>query len=252
MCNAPKLVFYPEWEEMITNESDDNKRLQLYEAIMNYAFKGEEPTDPYIRLSIFLVKKRIDADREKWEDVRAKRTEAGRRGGTVSGERRSRKAKKADEEKKEEPLRKSEEEKEEQKDSVEADAENVKVETTVEAIPKECLRPSTCIEVGNVADWLRANGGDAWKEAICMKEKVNIEDLDKLFSEFQNHLICKGQEEKQIKDIRNHFFNWMKSIKNEHDKGTNVNGTAYQTKEERDAIFNGHILSKLGYEVVES
>lgn len=66
------------------------------------------------------------------------------------------------------------------------------------------------IPADKVADWLRANGGDQWKEVACMQLGLNPQQLDVAFDEFQRELIAQGVEDKEEPDIRIHFISLIR------------------------------------------
>lgn len=66
------------------------------------------------------------------------------------------------------------------------------------------------IPADKVADWLRANGGDQWKEVACMQLRLTMEQLNMAFDEFQRELIAQGVEDKEEQDIRPHFMNMLR------------------------------------------
>lgn len=75
------LLFYLDWAEELLKYPDD-LRLKIDDAIKRYALYGEEPTDKEVVFSIFgLIRKQIDRDNEKWDSIKKKRAEAGRKGG---------------------------------------------------------------------------------------------------------------------------------------------------------------------------
>lgn len=66
------------------------------------------------------------------------------------------------------------------------------------------------IPADKVAEWLRANGGDQWKEVACMQLGLNPQQLDVAFDEFQRELIAQGVEDKDEDNIRPHFLNLIR------------------------------------------
>lgn len=66
------------------------------------------------------------------------------------------------------------------------------------------------IPADKVAEWLRANGGDQWKEVACMQLGLNQQQLDVAFDEFQRELIAQGVEDKEEPDIRIHFMSLIR------------------------------------------
>lgn len=73
------FVFFADWFDAI-KDLDDDDRLMAYDAIMRYAFLGERPTDRYIGALTFLMFKGIDRNNDKFEDVKKKRSDAGKKG----------------------------------------------------------------------------------------------------------------------------------------------------------------------------
>ena len=66
------------------------------------------------------------------------------------------------------------------------------------------------IPADSVADWLRVNGGQQWKETACMQLHLTMEQLDMAFDEFQRELIAQGVEDKEENDVRRHFMNMLR------------------------------------------
>lgn len=73
------LILYRDWWEAIKS-LPANLQLEAYNSICEYAFEGTQPTEPMICAVTALMRSAIDRDKAKWEDVRRKRAEAGRRG----------------------------------------------------------------------------------------------------------------------------------------------------------------------------
>lgn len=78
------FVYYLDWaEELLT--LPDELRLKVDDAVKRYVLYGEEPTDREVIYSMFgLMRKQIDRDVAKWNEVRHKRSEAGRKGAEVT------------------------------------------------------------------------------------------------------------------------------------------------------------------------
>ena len=66
------------------------------------------------------------------------------------------------------------------------------------------------IPVDKVADWLRENGGQQWKEVACMQLGLSPQQLDVAFDEFQRELIAQGVEDKEEANIQQHFVNLIR------------------------------------------
>lgn len=72
------FVFYEDWFKMISKQNE-SVRVKIYDAICMYVFEGKEPTDPLILMAFELIKEKIKRDRDKFERIREKRREAGKR-----------------------------------------------------------------------------------------------------------------------------------------------------------------------------
>lgn len=81
------LIIYRDWWEAIKSLPTD-MQLKAYNAICEYAFEGKHPEDPMIAAVTALMRSAIDRDNKKWENVRKKRAEAGRRGAAATNEKR--------------------------------------------------------------------------------------------------------------------------------------------------------------------
>lgn len=74
------FVFYRDWLDAI-EDIEDGDKLAMLLAIARYALNREEPQLPaHLKLAFRLIRPTIDRDIEKWEDIRAKRSEAGKKG----------------------------------------------------------------------------------------------------------------------------------------------------------------------------
>ena len=81
------FLFYNDWYEVIRDFAPE-ERLQLYDAIMLYAFEGVMPEDKFVKVATALMRSTIDRDNDKYEAIIEKRREAGRRhrGNQYSGQ----------------------------------------------------------------------------------------------------------------------------------------------------------------------
>lgn len=66
------------------------------------------------------------------------------------------------------------------------------------------------ISVTNVAEWLRDNGGQQWKEIACMQLGLTTQQLELAFDEFQRELIAQGVEDHEERSLRSHFTNLIR------------------------------------------
>lgn len=73
------LIIYRDWWEAIKSLPTD-LQLEAWDAICAYAFEGTQTDNPVISAVTALMRSAVDRDKAKWEDVREKRREAGKRG----------------------------------------------------------------------------------------------------------------------------------------------------------------------------
>lgn len=83
------FVYYLEWADELLKLPED-LRLKIDDAVKRYVLYGEEPTDREVLYSMFgLMRKQIDRDTSKWNDIRIKRREAGAKGAAVTNRQKS-------------------------------------------------------------------------------------------------------------------------------------------------------------------
>lgn len=79
--SKPTFIFYVDWYNYIEEDIEqEDLRMRLYQAIPRYAFTGEEPKDPAMRIVFGFIRRQLDRDAEKYEAKIEKRREAGRKG----------------------------------------------------------------------------------------------------------------------------------------------------------------------------
>lgn len=69
------VIFYRSWWKL-ANTLDDQKRLALFDAILNYAFDEVVPEDDFTKMGTYQMRDQLDRDREKYERQRKQRKEA--------------------------------------------------------------------------------------------------------------------------------------------------------------------------------
>lgn len=73
------FVFYRDWLDAI-EDLEDGDKLAIILGLAKYALDGEDPQLPkHLQLAFKMVRPMIDRDIEKWEDMRTKRSEAGKK-----------------------------------------------------------------------------------------------------------------------------------------------------------------------------
>ena len=94
MRSKSSFVYYKDWADELAKLPDD-LRLRIDDAVKRYVFYGEEPTDREVLYSMFaLMRTQIDRDNDKWDAIRAKRSEAGNKGNEKRWGNRSQKSQK--------------------------------------------------------------------------------------------------------------------------------------------------------------
>lgn len=76
------FVFYKEWQDVLMEYSAE-VRLEVYDAIIRYACSGTlSELKPLSAMAFSFIKKKLDADSQRYEETCKKRSEAGRKGGS--------------------------------------------------------------------------------------------------------------------------------------------------------------------------
>ena len=84
--NKTSFVYYLEWADELL-KLPEGLRLKIDDAVKRYVLYGEEPTDREVLYSMFgLMRRQIDRDVSKWNDIRSKRREAGAKGAAVTNQ----------------------------------------------------------------------------------------------------------------------------------------------------------------------
>ena len=74
------FVFYTEWKEVLVDYPPE-VRLEVYDAVIEYAESGTlSELKPLAKMAFSFIKKQIDSNKDKYDDIIAKRSEAGKRG----------------------------------------------------------------------------------------------------------------------------------------------------------------------------
>ena len=75
------FVFYADWVEILMDYPAE-VRLEVYDAVMWYAVSGKlSELKPQAKMAFSFIRKQIDRDNEKYDEIIVKRSEAGRKGG---------------------------------------------------------------------------------------------------------------------------------------------------------------------------
>ncbi len=81
------------------------------------------------------------------------------------------------------------------------------------------------VDVNDLAEWLRTEGGESWKEAAMMQLGIRSKEaLDSAFEEFQTECIAQGNQFESVKTIRAHFTNMMRIVKSKQEQANGNKG----------------------------
>ena len=84
--NKNTFVVHTEIKEIL-DELNDNQVALLFRSMVDYSITGEAPEiEGDIKYVWIMIRQQMDRESAKWENVKAKRAEAGRQGGLKSGE----------------------------------------------------------------------------------------------------------------------------------------------------------------------
>ena len=74
------FVFNIEWQEVLMDYPPE-VRLEVYDAIIEYVASGTlSDLKPLAKMAFSFIKKQIDYNNDKYDDIVAKRSEAGKKG----------------------------------------------------------------------------------------------------------------------------------------------------------------------------
>ena len=81
------FVVYRDWWEAMKNLPEEYK-FKVYESLMDFGFNGQLPDDPIIYGFVSFMCGKIVRDKEKFEQICKKRSEAGKKGAKCTNEKR--------------------------------------------------------------------------------------------------------------------------------------------------------------------
>lgn len=82
------IIIYRDWWEAIKKLPTAEMQLDALFAVLDYGFDGIETKDEIISAITALMRSGLDRDKNKWEDIKEKRREAGRKGALKTNEKR--------------------------------------------------------------------------------------------------------------------------------------------------------------------
>lgn len=80
------FIFRKKWYEALKS-LDDHTKAMAFECICEYALyhNTEQPQDPMVKMAMAFIIPELEADCDKWVEIKEKRSEAGRKGGAPKG-----------------------------------------------------------------------------------------------------------------------------------------------------------------------
>ncbi len=202
------FVYYLEWADELLKLPED-LRLKIDDAVKRYVLYGEEPTDREVLYSMFgLMRKQIDRDTEKWNDIRCKRRKAGAKGAAVTNRQKSAKSANAGK----------------SRQSSANSAVNVDVDVDVDDIIDSSLHSESPLSNDNVSapaqesegmrsfkSWLESNCPYIFKHYTLPTEK----ELEKLKQQYGSNTIAETcQQIENRKDLRKRYSNLYRTLLN--------------------------------------
>lgn len=220
-----KITFYKRWSET-TKDLPNDARLELYDAIVQYAFEGTimDFKTPLAKVSFGFIKQDIDTDNKRMAEISAKRKSAGSKGGAPKNNRNALRNKETAEPIQAPTLQ----------ENLFSDAEQGKLEEK----PKKSTKPTK----HRYAELVLLTEAEYQK----LVEKWGEDGAQWMVTQLDNYKAARGMTYKS--DYRA-ILNWVveKYEKQMNYGSTEINRRHYATpsaKEQRDAEFADHIAKK--------
>lgn len=109
------------------------------------------------------------------------------------------------------------------------------------------ISSSNIVQVQNLADWLKYNSGQMWKEATAMNLGLkSIEELEPLFDVYQRECIAQGLQSQEEKKIKSHFVNLIRRKNNGKNKQQDAKSHAASSREQRMRDLQNFVNQNMG------
>lgn len=171
----------------IFDKLSDEQAGKLIKHIFSYVSDENPEADFITELAFESIKTQLKRDLKKFEDVKSKRSEAGKR----SAESRKKNAV--------------------QQSSTKLS--DVQQNTTKLSDDTFCATLSTVNDNDNVINnklfISKITKDHSYLEITAMQTKTNVETVLKYLDEFDKHLIRTSEQKKHLKDFKTHFTNWL-------------------------------------------
>lgn len=180
-------------------------RLEVYEAAIDYAASGTlSELKPLAKMAFSFIKKEIDYYAGRYDDVKTKRSEAGKKG---MGNRYN---------KQQQTITKLTNDNKTNKhyqtitNVTDNDVDNVN-DNISSSVDDDEKKEASSTSSSKIESEIQEMKNDAiWKEPICMKFRIGKSDLDRLLDEFSIDCRCSGKlYHDNRNDARRHFCSWL-------------------------------------------
>lgn len=211
--NRESFTFRKEWKSAIAELSPD-ERLEVYEAVIDYATTGIKPNgmSDASSLAFRFIAADIDQDVQKYTETTKKRSAAGRkhRGNQYT--------------------------RQEQTDSN---------STSATIIPELAPVSSPTQEDTLEQEKERLRLSRAWQESVCMNFKMSIDELIPHIESFFLDCRARGKlSHNNLRDAQSHFNDWLRiKLKQQNENGNN--NTSFKAKQQRDKGYAARISQLL-------
>lgn len=211
--NRESFTFRKEWKSAIAELSPD-ERLEVYEAVIDYATTGIKPNgmSDASSLAFRFIAADIDQDVQKYTETAKKRSAAGRkhRGNQYT--------------------------RQEQIDSN---------STSATIIPESAPVSSPTQEDTLGQEKERLQKSRAWQESVCMNFGISIDDLIPHIESFFLDCRARGKlSHNNLRDAQSHFNDWLRiKLKQQNENGNN--NTSFKAKQQRDKGYAARISQLL-------
>ena len=250
MAKAMKksFVFNCEWAEVLADYSAEI-RLEVYEAVIRYAASGTlTELRPLAKMAFSFIKKEIDYNNQRYDEIVEKRSAAGRKGI---------KSRYSDGNKKDSDnlTKLTNDNKTNKSNKCYHDVTNLTDNDNVNDNDNDIITPTssrnnsmgtTNTTTGNdgglqvYSSYIEESKCDGyWMEVMCMNFHLTIHQVTSYMDEFRQDCLCRGVDDryKTLQDFKQHFNNWLriKTEKERQNHGNRQSNGAAATKEQRQA-----------------
>lgn len=235
------FVFHTEWKDIL-KEYREEVRLEVYEAIIEYATSGTLiKLKPLSKMAFAFIKQQIDKDRENIETISEKRRKAGQKG----AQKRWSKVKK----KQTTPA----------PPHTQQQVSTSSPSTSSSSSPRSPLVPPS----SDQSDWSdksapsdtsassttlldkeiqELKSAQIWLDNLQTQHRIPTNDLIKKLDEFKQHCLADGKESHpNINEAKRHFNNWLRIV----NKNGTTNRQTPNTKNQRIAELQQWVANKL-------